>query len=196
LAKQKDTRQDPMIVEKIISGDLKAFETLFNDYYERLAYFAFQHLGDKDSAEDVVQELFSKLWMNRQQLTVEISMNAYLYGAVRNACLNQLKHQKVKEAYLSSSITPMEYDNYISNKIDANDLAQLIQSCIIELPPERQKIFLLSREQGLKYKEIAEELGISVKTVEAQMGKALRFLRERLKEYLVVLIAFFIALII
>jgi RNA polymerase sigma-70 factor (ECF subfamily) len=133
--------------------------------------------------------------MNRQQLTVEISLNAYLYGAVRNACLNQLKHQKVKEAYLSSSIPHTEYDNYISNKIDANDLAQLIQSCIIELPPERQKIFLLSREHGLKYKEIAEELGISVKTVEAQMGKALRFLRERLKEYLV-LIAFFIALII
>lgn len=179
------------MVEKIISGDIKAFETLFNDYYERLAYFAYQFLKDKDGAEDVVQEMFSKLWINRQQLSVETSINAYLYGAVRNACLNHLKHQKVKEAYLSASVIPLEYDNHIPSHIDAQDLELLIQSSIIDLPPERQKIFLLSREQGLKYKEIAATLGISVKTVEAQMGAALRFLRERLKEYMVLLIAFF-----
>ncbi|MBK6265507.1 RNA polymerase sigma-70 factor [Marivirga sp. S37H4] len=183
---------DTTIVKKIISGDIKAFEALFNDYYDRLAYFAYQYLKDKDNAEDVVQELFSKLWVNRQKLSIETSINAYLYSAVRNACLNQLKHQKVKEAYFSASGTTMEYDEFIPNKIDAEDLGQLIQSCIIDLPPERQKIFLLSREQDLKYKEIAEKLGISVKTVEAQMGKALRFLRERLKEYLAVWIVFFI----
>jgi RNA polymerase sigma-70 factor (ECF subfamily) len=184
-----------VITEKIISGDKKAFETLFNEYYDRLAYFAFQYLKDKENAEDVVQELFAKLWINRQQLSVETSINSYLYGAVRNACLNQLKHQKVKEAHIASGIFPVVSDNFISNQIDANELEKLIQSCIIDLPPERRKIFLLSREQGLKYQEIAEKLGVSVKTVEAQMGKALRFFRERLKEYLTIIILFFIELI-
>lgn len=185
---------DAVIVNQIISGDMKAFKMLFDDYYEKLAYFAFQYLKDKDSAEDVVQELFSNLWINRHKLSVQKSISAYLYGAVRNACLNQLKHRKVKEAYFSTSMTSMDYDSYIPNKIDAEMLDQLIQSCISALPAERQKIFLLSREQDLKYKEIAEKLGISVKTVEAQMGKALRFLRESLKEYLTVFILFFIAL--
>jgi len=176
-----------VITEKLILGDIKAFETLFNDYYDRLALYAFQYLKDKDSAEDIVQELFAKLWTNRLNLIVETTISAYLYGAVRNACLNQLKHQKVKEAHIASAVFSTENDNYISNEIDAKELEKLIQSCIIDLPPERQKIFLLSREQGLKYQEIAAELSISVKTVEAQMGKALRFLRERLKEYLTVL---------
>lgn len=181
-----------MITEKIISGDKKAFETLFNEYYDRLAYYAFQYLKDKDSAEDVVQELFAKLWINRQQLSVETSLNAYLYGAVRNACLNQLKHQKVKEAHITSTVFSTVDNNYISNEIDAKDLEKLIKSCIIDLPPERQRIFLLSREQGLKYQEIATKLDISVKTVESQMGKALRFLRERLKEYLILIMLFLV----
>lgn len=178
------------LVTKIISGDIKAFEVLFNDYYKRLAYFAYQYLEDKDNAEDVVQELFSKLWLNRHKLSIDTSINAYLYSAVRNACLNQLKHQKIKENYALASETAVMREEFISNKIDADNLSLLIQSCIIDLPPERQRIFLLSREQDLKYKEIAEKLGISVKTVEAQMGKALRFLKERLKEYLIVLIIF------
>ncbi len=177
------------MIEKIISGDIKAFEVLFNENYERLAYYAFQYLKDRDSAEDVVQELFSKLWINREKLASNINITAYLYSAVRNACLNHLKHQKVKEAFQLNSMAPLQNDNYISNNIDANELNKLIQSSIFELPPERQKIFLLSREQGMKYQEIADQLAISVKTVEAQMGSALRFLRERLKDYLLVFIA-------
>lgn len=187
-------RNETVLTEKIISGDIKAFETLFYDYYDRLAYYAFQFLKDKDGAEDVVQELFSKLWINKEKLRVENSINAYLYGAVKNACLNHLKHQKIKEVYISSAVFTIEYDNYAANEIDAKDLEQLIQSCIVDLPPKRQKIFILSRKHGLKYQEIAVKLNISVKTVEAQMGKALGFLRERLKEYLAIIIVFFIEL--
>jgi len=183
-------RTENSMIEKIISGDIQAFEVLFNDNYERLAYYAYQYLKDQDNAEDVVQELFSKLWINRKKLGSDINITAYLYSAVRNACLNHIKHEKVKESFQLNSIIPLPNDNYISNKIDADELNKLIQSSIFELPPERQKIFLLSREQGMKYQEIAEHLAISVKTVEAQMGSALRFLRERLKEYLLVFIAF------
>ncbi len=179
---------DTEIVRNIVSGDMKAFEMLFNDYYEKLGNFAYHYLKDKDNAEDVVQELFSKLWINREKLSVETTINAYLFGAVRNACLNRLKHQKVKSAYISEAVNGMDYDDFIPNKVDAVDLSNLIRSSISDLPTERQKIFLLSREQGLKYQEIANKQGISVKTVEAQMGKALRFLRERLKEYLVILL--------
>jgi RNA polymerase sigma-70 factor, ECF subfamily len=179
------------IVDKIVFGDKKDFEILFNENYERLAYYAYQYLKDKDNAEDVVQELFSKLWINRVELPKDANINAYLYSAVRNACLNQIKHQKVKEAHFSNFEIPVLNNDYIENKIDANDLSKLIETAIFELPPERQKIFLLSREQGLKYQEVADKLGISIKTVEAQMGKALRSLREQLKDYLVVFIAFF-----
>lgn len=177
-------------VENIISGDIKAFEKLFYDLYDGLAYCAFQYLKDKDAAEDIVQELFSKLWINREQLTHDTNIQAYLYSAVKNACLNQIKHQKVKEAYLLTSVFPLQSVDQIESKMDAAALDKLIQNSIFELPTERQKIFLLSRRQGLKYHEIADKLGISVKTVEAQMGKALRFLRERLKDYLVLIIVF------
>jgi RNA polymerase sigma-70 factor, ECF subfamily len=132
--------------------------------------------------------LFSKLWINKEQLNADTNITAYLYSAVRNACLNQIKHQKVKDAYASIAITSFEVNSHIESKIDASELHKLIESSIFELPPERQKIFLLSREQGLKYQEIADRLGISIKTVEAQMGKALKFLREQLKEYLIVML--------
>lgn len=185
------TTDHKQIVDKIIAGDIKAFELLFNEYYERLTFYAYQHLKDKDSAEDIVQELFSKLWINKGQLSKDINIQAYLYKAVRNACLNQFKHQKVKETYASSFVISVSSEEFVSNKMDADELKKLIESSVYELPSERQKIFLLSREERLKYQEIADKLGISVKTVEAQMGKALRFLRERLKDYLVFLITVF-----
>lgn len=178
-----------MSIEKIFSGDIKEFELLFNEYYERLCYYAFQFIKDKDKAEDIVQELFAKLWIYRQELNVTSSIHAYLYRSVRNSCLNQLKHEQVKMDYLAATFHPPKTESFISNEIDAKELSLLIQSCLTNLPPERRKIFLLSRNEGLTYQEIAAELGISLKTVESQMGKALRFLRERLKDYLVLWIA-------
>src|SRR5690606_16178784 len=110
---------------------------------------------------------------------------AYLFGAVKNACLNHIKSSKIRSEYASKQMPDTETDDYIPNEIDASDLNSLIETAIYAMPTERQKIFRLSRQDGLKYAEIAEKQGISIKTVEAQMGKALQYMRSMLKDFMV-----------
>lgn len=173
------------LLNQIKEGSEQAFEAVFNEYYESLAYFALKYVGHTQAAEDIVQDLFVKLWANRLTLQVEQSLGAYLYGAVKNACLNHIKSQKIRAEYASKQNLSMEGDHYISNEIDASDLHVLIETAVYSLPAERQKIFRMSREDGLKYAEIAEKQGISIKTVEAQMGKALQYMRHMLKDFLI-----------
>ena len=185
------------LISQLKTGHLEVFESLFKQYYKGLCFYAYKLLDNEAEAEDIVQELFAKLWTNRADLNINTSIQAYLYGAVRNACFNQLKHRQVRTAYSNEQTERQDNLAYNPNTVDANELNILIESSIVNLPPERQKIFLLSRSEGLKYKDIAEQLGISIKTVEAQMGKALSYMRTALKDYLPLLsliIAFFYAL--
>jgi len=145
-------------------------------------------------AEEAVQELFVRIWEKRSRLNIETSVKHYFFRSVRNHCLNQIQHQKIKQQYASriKELSVQEIDSD-QNYIEV-DLLERIEKSIDSLPAKRQEIFRLSREQGLKYKEIAEELNISIKTVEAQMGLALKHLREDLKEFsnhLVTLFLFF-----
>ncbi|MBK7426357.1 MAG: RNA polymerase sigma-70 factor [Saprospiraceae bacterium] len=144
-----------------------------------------KYVGNAQAAEDIVQELFVKIWANRKTLQIEQSLGAYLYGAVKNASLNYLKSQKIRSEYASKQIMTSETDTFIPNEIDASDLSILIETAIYSMPKERQKIFRMSREDGMKYTEIAEMQAISVKTVEAQMGRALQFMRSMLKDFLI-----------
>lgn len=140
--------------------------------------------------EDIVQESFVKLWNGRNDTTIETSVKAYLYQAVKNACLNSIKHIGVKESYKKYNQAEIEYaEQTESDNITAGELEERIRRNIESLPTERRKIFMLSRYENLKYKEIADTLGISVKTVENQMGKALAHLRKELAEYLPTFIA-------
>lgn len=183
------------LLHKVKHNDAAAFKLIFDTYYESLAYYAYKFVQDKAAAEDIVQEVFVNFWAKRQQWEVTTSLPAYLYGAVRNRCLNHLKFHKVRSAYAEQSAHTEEVDAFIPEQIDADDLARLIESSLVDLPLARQRIFRLSREEGLKYREIADQLGISIKTVEAQMGKALRFMRERLKDFLVILFGVCLSLI-
>ena len=183
------------LLERVKKDDAEAFRLIFDANYERLAYFAYKYVGDKAAAEDIVQEVFVNFWAKRQQWKVTTSLQAYLYGAVRNSCLNYIKFNKVRTAYAERSNHTEREDALIPEQIDAKDLAKLIESGLVNLPVERQKIFRLSREEGLKYREIADQLGISIKTVEAQMGKALKFMREQLKDFLVILFVICLSLI-
>lgn len=177
------------IVQQIRSGDEQAFEQVFRANYAGMCGYAMKYLEEMEHAEEVVQEVFLNYWDKRTTLEVTGSLEAYLYRAVRNTCLNNLKHQKVKRQYaLAQTEVLKAEENQSRDKVIELELQQKIDDCIAQLPPERRKIFKLSREEGMKYKEIADELGLSVKTVEAQMGKALKFLRENLIEYLPVLI--------
>ncbi|HMC96985.1 MAG TPA: RNA polymerase sigma-70 factor [Flavobacteriales bacterium] len=169
----------------IAAGDRQAFERLFREHYRPLCAFAIQYVKDADRAEDLVQDLFFRLWQDRERITVTSSLKAYLFTAVRNRCLNALKTQgRVRS--LNEEVDDREADDEQGEDEHAERIAR-VQAAIAALPEERRKVFRSSRYDGLKYHEIAERLGISVKTVENQMGKALKTLREELADLLPVL---------
>lgn len=168
---------------KVKDGDEHAFKELFGKYYSSMCLFARQFLNDYELAEETVQDVFVKIWEKRNLLNIETSVKHYFFRAIRNQCLNRIQHEKIKLRYAHkvAELTQQEIDpdQYFLEV----DLLQRIEKNIDSLPPKRREIFRLSREQGMKYKEIADALNISVKTVEAQMGLALKFLREELKDY-------------
>lgn len=173
---------DQALYLKLKEGDEQAFKALFQKYYAPMCHFASQYLKDTDMAEETVQELFVRLWEKRLTLNIETSVNHYLFRSVRNQCLNQLQHQKIKQQYASRIMESSQEVDWQPLYLEV-DLMERIEKSIASMPPKRQEIFRLSREQGLKYKEIADKMDISVKTVEAQMGLALKHLREELKDF-------------
>ena len=186
---------EPEIKIKAISFEIDgipAFEKLFKANYSKLCSYANLFLNDPDAAEDVVQEVFFKLWKNRGELQISTTIKSYLYRAVRNGCMNVIDHISVREAY--KIVNEEDIKDSEGNLIDetiVTELEQRIKETIDLLPAERRKIFILSRFEGLKYREIADQLNISVKTVENQMYQALKFLREKLADYLPLLILVF-----
>ncbi len=169
------------------------FEILFKKHYSVLCAYCYGFVADYTLGEDIVQEVFSKLWADKRKIRIDTSVKAYLYSAVRNTALNYIKHQKVKRQYEQinndeSIYTEKSQEEHLIGK----ELNAKIQSAINNLPTERRKIFLMSRMDELKYKEIAERLDISIKTVENQMGKALAALRKDLSgEFPLVLFTLF-----
>ncbi len=178
-----DLTEDNELYLKIREGDERAFQSLFRKYYAILCNYARQILEDKVLAEETVQEMFVKIWEKRQALTIETSVKNYFFRSIRNHCLNQIQHEKIKKQYAGRvlDLARQELDPE-QNFIEVN-LIRRIEESIASLPPKRREIFRLSREQGMKYKEIAEALNLSEKTVEAQMGLALKHLRNELKDY-------------
>lgn len=173
-------------------NDIADFERLFKTHYGKLCSYANLFLNDPDAAEDVVQEVFFKLWKSRDEISINTTIKSYLFRAVRNGCLNVIDHISVREAY--KIVNEEDIKNSEGNPIDetiVSELEQKIRESIDLLPAERRKIFVMSRFDDLKYREIADRLNISVKTVENQMYQALKFLRERLVDYLPLLLLIF-----
>lgn len=173
-----------------MQGDEKAFEILFKSLYQPLCNSANSILNDIDEAEETVQGVFISLWEKSEKMEIQVSIKSYLYRAVHNAALNRIKHQKVRKQYEQEQQAIVAHAEPASHLSLQNELQKQIQDAIEGLPEQCRLVFKLSRFEELKYAEIAERLGISVKTVENQMGKALRVLREKLKDYLVLLIIF------
>ncbi len=175
---------EAIIVERLRNKDKRAFELVFNEYYGIMVSYAMRFMDMRENAEEIVQEVFVKFWEKCEQLALDSSIKSYLYRSVHNTCLNHLKHEKVKDAYRQYVVHYMEEsaeDKYFHKNTD--DVQERILDEVNNLPPRCSEIFKLSRYEGLKYQEIAEHLNISVKTVEVQMGKALRVLREKFKDY-------------
>jgi RNA polymerase sigma-70 factor, ECF subfamily len=174
---------DP-VLKKIQSGDLKEFEKLFKLFYSPLCVYANRLLNDKDKAEEIVQEIFYKIWKNREFLDIKVAFKPYLYRSVHNNCLQAIEHNGVEEKYkLHIMLDNKDFVTDPLKEMELEEMNHVIENTMENLPERCRTIFTMNRYEGLKYREIAEKLKISVKTVEAEMGKALYTFRQNLKRY-------------
>lgn len=170
--------------------DRVQYKNVFDLHYEALYGYACSILRSEVYAEDILQNIFIKLWETRNTIQVA-SVKAYLYTAVRNECLNQLKHKSVQAVHAhTAKVTGVE--SYHSNHAEQKELQAQIQGLLNRLPEKCATVFYMCRQLGLSYREVAEELDLSIKTVENHMTKALKFLRGGLAAYLVSLLFLFI----
>ncbi len=176
---------------KETSDDEIAFELLFRRYYVRLCGFANKFIANKTESEEIVQEVFLSIWNKRDKLKLDNEIRPYLFKSIQNLCFNFLEHKKVVDNYYS--VIEVVYKNQAEEfnayeSVLYTELQTKVDLAIESLPDQCRKIFQMSRADGLKYNEIAEKLGISVKTVETQMSRALSKLKVELKDYIIVLI--------
>ena len=171
------------IFEAIKMDDKGAYENVFRIYYRSMTSYAFRFLGNVPDSESIVQDVFLRLWQKRKEIIITSSLQQYLFRSVKNHCINFLEHERIKTRYQASVIQKEADRNDYSEFFPEIDLIKRIESAIGSLPPKRQEIFRLAREEGLKYREIADRLELSVKTVETQMTLALKQLREVLKSF-------------
>jgi len=174
---------DSDIIRRIRQGDKQEFEKLFRSSYVSLVRYAKTILRDQDTSEEIVQELFFRLWQDRQTLTIESSLNGYLFRSVHNRALHHIEHQKVVNRHAGEMIARADLTSEpVTDAIYYRELQARVARVLERLPERCRTIFRMSRFEGLKYNEIADKLEVSLKTVEADMGKALREFRKALAE--------------
>ena len=169
------------------NNDIDQFRESFYSYYEDLHRYAYTLLRNNDEARDVVQDVFMKYWKKEKPLPAAPVARQYLYRAVYNTCMNRMRHEKVRLRYLQYRADTQEAPGAATLPVMEKELRSRIDQAIAQLPAQCRIIFLKSRNEEKRYAEIAKELDISVKTVEAQVAKALRFLRGELADYLVMI---------
>lgn len=174
---------DQDLLAELRNGSEAAFDVIFRAYYARLVHFAESMLGERAPAEELAQDVMLELWRRRTTLTVDTSLQGYLFRAARNRTLNYIRHEKVVKRGSVFAAPEMTTPAVGDRAIQQQQIDAALQAAIATLPPRCREVFELSRSQGLKYSEIAEALRISIKTVEAQMGKALKIIRERMAPY-------------
>lgn len=183
---------DKKLLEEFRKENLEAFELFFRTNQPQLVSFANRFLDDWETARDIVQEIFLHLWENKEKLDITVSLRSYLYSAVKNQCVNTIKHKVVEQKYSSSvaaQFKEMEINYYQATeesfqKMSATELANKIEQSISTLPEQCRLTFELSRNKGMKSADIAKKMDVSVRTVETQIYRALKVLKESLKDYL------------
>jgi RNA polymerase sigma-70 factor, ECF subfamily len=172
------------IMESIRSGNIRVFENFFRLLYQPLCYYALKYVASPDTAEEIVQDLFYTLWEKRDSLIITTSLKAYMYTATHNRCMKFIDHRQIEQKYEKYYREQVNGSSeHADNLAGVNEIQRIINKTLDTLPEKCSRIFRLNRFEGLRYNDIAEKLSISVKTVEANMGKALKLLRENLKEY-------------
>ena len=178
---------DQQIMESISHDNHVAFSMLFERWYKELVVYANIFIHDTDKCEDIVQSVFARLWENRHELKINTSVAAYLHGSVKNQCLNSLKHEKIRNEY-QIYVTAFQDDFEDLNKsLNFKECLEKFNQSVDELPEKYREIFVLSRIHGRKYDEIAAKIGISKRTVEERMRKAILILKSLMKDFLIIL---------
>lgn len=165
------------ILHSLKEGNHQAFENIFVAYFNKVKYFIEKIIRSGDDAEDLAQDIFVRLWNNREKIDTEKSFDAYLFTMAYNASCNFIKHLSVKENY-EKYIIPSSDHTDPETLLYAKEIALLIEMTVEQMPEQRKKIYRLSRNEGLKNEEIARELDISKKTVENQLSLALKEIRK------------------
>jgi len=164
------------------------FEELFHEQFNMLCRFAFGYIHDRDSAQEIVQDVFINLWQKKETITADKSVKSYLYTSVKNRCLNYIRdHKKFRSHYLDVELE-MEIPVTDVDIFSVSETQDKINTALDKLPEKCRQVFEMSRFEEMKYKEIAEKMDISIKTVEVQMSKALKILREELKDLIVLIL--------
>lgn len=169
-------------MQQIVTINKAKFEEIFNGYYDGLFRYCNTIISSREETEDIIQTVFLDLWKERNNLVIHTSLQAYLYKAVYFRCMNVVKHEKVKNKYTSEKMT--RHEHIENDPAMFEEVNRKIEEATNNLPEQCRKIFSMSRNDGLKYHEIANVLELSPKTIENQMGKALRIMKEALRDYL------------
>lgn len=181
------------LLERLTKDDQQAFNSLFKIYYRNLILFAGYFIPSQNVCEDIVQSIFVTLWSDRRNLQTDKSIKSYLLKAVRNRCIDYIRHQNIKQEYESYLIERQELLEYYDteNYLLYSDLHQHLQAALSKLSPEKREVLIMSRLEGIKYKDIANQLQVSERTVEVRISQALKELRLLLKDFLISLFILF-----
>lgn len=180
---------ESLLLEKIKGGDEYAFEIAFLKYYTPMCKYIWKFVQSEALAEEIVQEVFARIWETREDLDPNGHLRGLLYEAARNKALDYIKHQKIADAYIAEKNKKQKgYATINYDDKPSEELIRDIEEAIESLPPKARQVYELNREDGLTYREIASYLEISIKTVESQMRRVLQILREHLSKYLSILV--------
>lgn len=187
---------DELRFRQFKNGDEHSFSFYFKAYYNSIVGFCMQFIGDEDKAKSVSQEAFIKLWLNRKKVQKVNGIKSFLYTSAKTDCLNLIRHKEVVKKYKNFQLQEKEDELNLEilnslnfDSLSFSELEKQIEKSIAELSERCQLVFIKSRRENKKNKEIAKELGISVKAVEANITKALKFLKLRLSDYLPAILA-------
>jgi len=179
---------EQIILQSLKNGDRTIYKELFDKYSTSLFYYACKFIN-QDAARDIVQDVFLSVWMQREKLSITSALNSYLFGITRNKCLKYIEKHKRSAPTSDQQLVISEVKYYDNNSETINsliekELMEQYEEALAKLPPKCLEVFLLSRKEGLKNREIAAQLSISEKAVEKHISKALKLLRDNLKDYL------------
>jgi len=176
--------EDKILIQGLAEGNSRIFDYIFLHYYSVLVAYVIKQGIDNAAAEDIVQDFFIKLWINRNSLSITESLKNYFFISIKNKCYDYFRHEKVEEKAKEMLLLDSEESFNDRDHLAESDLRELINMAIGKLPDKCRKIFIMNRFKHMKPAEIAELEGVSVRTVEGHIGKAYKLLRKELKPYL------------